>query len=438
MTGHAEARIPEKDPLARGLRSPWPPFGASEWPSETWSPSSPGRGGLDRDRWRVVTTAGLRENERWWPERSPTPLSDRQLAGVLEELRVAPGLPWGPKGWPGAQAWASAALAQELPAQPRRERMPQAVPLLAHDWRFGIEGLWPQVLGSLRRGEPLAVQVDGAMPELFADLWEALERVGADLSGVCAWLRGREEVLSEWLAAGRIQRVVAMGSIHRRDRWVERLRAAAPPRENVQVGTLPFGFGLATQGETVPLQYRAFAKPMLVMPADATQREKDCAEISKAAARATPMGASSVARWVRAALQATFWEAPAWAGWAAGAAGLWQIPAQHFSEATEALLEGLEGRNPAAPGPAPEGTEELGGPTPFPMLGAGLQTDVEAVQRLALGKGATLLHTGYGSKRWGQNAMIVRQVFTNVKPRTAQALAAWGTPSLALCRALRA
>lgn len=438
MTGRAEARIPEKEPLARGLRSAWPPFGASEWPSETWSPSAPGRGGLERDRWRVATTAGLRDCERWWPREAPNPLSDQQLSGVLEALRDAPGLPWGPGGWPGAKAWASAVLAQMPPAGKRRERMPQAVTLLAPDWRFGIEGLWPQVLNSLRRGEPLAVQVDGAMPELFADLWEALERVDADLSGVCAWLRGREEILAEWLLAGRILRVVAMGPAPRRDRWVERLRVAAPPRESVQVGALPFGFGLASQGETVPLQYRALAKPKLVMPADEAQRETACFEVSTAAARLPERGASSVVRWVHAALHATFWDAPAWAGMAAGAAGTWQIPPRHFSEATEALLEGLEGHDLFGAGKVPQGAKDSAGANPFPMLGAGLQADLEAVQRLALGKGATLLHTGHGSKRWGQNAMIVRQVFTNVKPRTAQALAAWGTPSLALCRAPRA
>ncbi len=456
MPSRPEARIPEKAPTQRTqsiLRSPWDPFGASEWGGETWSPRAPGRGGLSRDRWRVATTKDLRDPDRWWPREAPQPLSLAQLDALQEEWGQARGLPWSPGGpiWQGMGAILTdsrlRSRARAGVAPTTGASMPASVPLLCVDWRFGIEPLAARVLDHLVHAKPLAVQVDAALPEGFADLWEALQRVGADLSGLCAWLSQREEILSGWLAAGRIQKVTVLGSTRQKLAWERRLSRAPAPRESADARAFPFGFGVGEGHAHIPLSFQSLLKPERTMPAESAARERWLVE---ATGPAPPVGGgprpgsevsqgqaggSSVRRWVEQALQLSFLGPDGWGGWAAQAVGTWHLPARHVSEATEALLACLEGggefgqkKGPGHPGPG-----KLENPA-FPLLHEGGSEDLEAVQRLALGKGATLLHTAQGSKAWGQNAMITRQVFTNVKASTARTMAAWATPSLALCR----
>ena len=421
-------------------RAAWRPFGVEHTGSESWAPRAPGRGGAERGVWRIPTTQSLRKVEDLWPDAAPRPLEAREFEHLMEELRAVPG--WAalwepsdsqPTGWPGVEDWVEGCSGRWRRRGPAARRSPsdppKAATLLANDWRFGIEGLWSTLIEHLIRGEPLWVQVDSALPELFGDFYQALQRVGADTSGLCPWISDREEALQAVLESGRVSRVLAMGSKEgprNQSAWEKRLASAPAPRESLRARELPFGFGAAPQSSSIPLHYESCAKVTL--------------RLTKAAAALEPSGHgedSPVGAWVEASLWETFLTPSAWGGFAHGTPGVWMIAPEHLSEATECLLAHLENQTIG------RGALRLGMPKrtsqrePFPLWSPRSSADLEAVQRLALGKGATLLHVGHGSKRRGQDAMLTRQVFTNVKPQTAQALGAWGTPSLALCRAFR-
>lgn len=378
------------------------PFGSAWSATEAWQPPGALLGEGERAPWARPKARALGELGRLWPAREGARLEARALDGFLEELRSGDGARrlWSALGYPPNQDWAGWEAFEAACRAPLSEgadggRAASGL-LVANDWRAEFPGAWVAWIRALQAGRPSVVLVSEVLPEGFGVLFEALLAAGGPSDLVCPLIGQREGLVRAVLDTDRIGEVQVAGPRQDAARWQALVGANHPAGSARVPSNPPFGFGVDLPRAAPALHYCVLSKPTL------HKAESSDPKI-----------------WVREALQTSLGLGPALGGWSASAPGAWVLPARQFSVVTETLLQALEGDSL---GPA------------FPILDPGHRDSLAAVRNLALGKGAALLHSPAISTPSGVCATLACQIFTNVGSETAHSMAAWMTPSLALCR----